>query len=293
MANADGRSTDKREVTEKQGAAYADTASTITEARRMLRMISRSAVAGAMLVLLASGAHAQSLRGSPATVDRVHQQAVNHGLRFFPSGSSIQTANRNGGLVRLGGNGDYKLVDVSYPYVIPAARTFVVRLATQYHDACGEPMVVTSAIRPSSMKLVNSVDESVHPTGMAVDLRRPKKTSCLRWLRNTLLSLESAGVLDVTEEHNPAHFHVAVFPTPYRRYVEARTGEPQVAMTTPPAARTTAVSPASNRTYTVKRGDSLWSIARNNQLTVRQLQVANDLGSSRIIAGQKLKIPAR
>jgi hypothetical protein len=34
-----------------------------------------------------------------------------------------------------------------------------------------------------------------------------------------LLSLEDKVVLDVTRERNPAHYHVAVFPRQYERYV--------------------------------------------------------------------------
>lgn len=64
---------------------------------------------------------------------------------------------------------------------------------------------------------------SVHPTGMAVDLRKSHVPACLHWLRSTLLSLEKAGVLEATEEFSPPHFHVAVFPTAYSRYVELLT----------------------------------------------------------------------
>jgi len=63
---------------------------------------------------------------------------------------------------------------------------------------------------------------------MAVDLRKPDG-KCLRWLRSTLLELEDTGVIEATEEHNPEHFHVAVFPTKYTRYVQARVHAEQLA----------------------------------------------------------------
>jgi LysM repeat protein len=44
--------------------------------------------------------------------------------------------------------------------------------------------------------------------------------------------------------------------------------------------------------YTVKSGDSLSKIARNHGITMRQLSAANNLKTSGIKAGQKLKIPA-
>jgi hypothetical protein len=106
--------------------------------------------------------------------------------------------------------------------VSPETRIFVQRLASQYRAGCGEKMVVTSAVRPATRQPANSTERSVHPTGMAIDLRLPRSAKCRRWLRTTLLELEKAGVLEATEEHSPAHFHVAVFPTAYSRYRAAR-----------------------------------------------------------------------
>jgi len=50
-------------------------------------------------------------------------------------------------------------------------------------------------------------------------------------------------------------------------------------------------SNASGRTYTVKSGDSLWSISRNNDTTIEKLKRANKLGSNTIKPGQSLVIP--
>ena len=253
----------------------------------MVRKTIVGVVSGALLFIVAVPLVAQSLRGSPSSVDRMYQQAKSHDLRFFSSASAIRTAHENNELVRLSGNSDYRLVDVSYPYVLPETYTFVVRLASQYRAACGEQLVVTSATRPTSMRLLNSVDRSVHPTGMAVDLRKPQNSRCLRWLRNTLLSLEAAGLLEAVEERNPPHFHVAIFPRQYIQYVQARTGGRQ-----PVTLATVASSPStSTKTYQVRRGDSLWTIARRNNTTVDEIREANNLRSTRILAGQTLLIP--
>ncbi|HEU4455535.1 MAG TPA: LysM peptidoglycan-binding domain-containing protein, partial [Longimicrobium sp.] len=46
------------------------------------------------------------------------------------------------------------------------------------------------------------------------------------------------------------------------------------------------------RTHTVRRGESLWTIARRNDTTVKAIQRANGLGArSRLQPGQKLRIP--
>ncbi|WP_406676915.1 C40 family peptidase [Moorella sp. ACPs] len=44
--------------------------------------------------------------------------------------------------------------------------------------------------------------------------------------------------------------------------------------------------------YEVKRGDTLWALARRYGVTVEQIQAANNLHSSLILVGQVLEIPA-
>jgi hypothetical protein len=112
--------------------------------------------------------------------------------------------------------------DVSFPYVTRTTLTFVRRLAAQYHRGCGEKLVITSAVRPESMQPSNSSEYSVHPAGIAVDFRKPRNGSCLRWLRRNLLIIERRGDIEATEEHHPAHFHVVVIPASYKEYLAAR-----------------------------------------------------------------------
>ena len=240
---------------------------------------------------------AQSLRGSPASVDRMYRQARAQELDFFETSSSVRRAYDAGTLVRMSGNSDYQLKNVSQPYVLPATRTFVQRLAEQYHSYCGEKLVITSGTRPQSMRLANSTSKTVHPTGMAVDLRKPTKSRCLSWLRNTLSSLESDGLIEATEERNPPHFHVAVFPEQYTRYVSRNGGTVRLASLTTAAPAEPAAAPSaaasSGSTYKVRRGDSLWTIAQRKNVSVEVIRSANSLRSSRIVAGQLLTIPGR
>lgn len=239
----------------------------------------------AALTLCAAPAAAQSLRGSPASIDRMYNHARSNDLTFYRTGTGVRGAADDGNLVRMTGNDDYRLVGVSYPYVLSATRTFVQRLGAQYREVCGEKLVITSGLRPTSLRLSNSTDRSVHPTGMAVDIRKPQGGRCLSWLRETLLQLEREGVIEATEERRPPHFHVAVFPAPYRRYVGGA-GEARSASRGSPSSGT-------RTTYRVRSGDSLWEIARRHDTTVDRLRAANDMRSNRIVAGQVLIIPAR
>lgn len=179
--------------------------------------------AGLCALGLATPCVAQSLNGSRASVNRMYRQARAEKLAFYETARGVRKAVARGQLVELVPNEDFQLHAVAYPYVRPMTRTFVRRLAAQYRDACGEPLEVTSAVRPATRQPENSVARSVHPTGMAVDLHKPDDSGCLDWLRSTLRELERAGVLEATEEFSPPHFHVAVYPSPYRRYVAGRT----------------------------------------------------------------------
>jgi hypothetical protein len=211
----------------------------------------------------------------------MYYHAVDHGMYFYKTGSGLRKAASEGRFVRLASTSDLRVVGATYPYVQEAALLFLQRLGKQYHEQCGERMVVTSGVRPQSMRLANSVDKSVHPTGMAVDLRKPARSGCRSWLRETLLALEGRGVIEATEEYTPPHFHVAVFPTPYTRYLSRGEGSaaPAYAANTP------------TRQYRVRTGDSLWGIARDHSTSVARLKSANGLGSASLKIGQVLTIP--
>lgn len=187
--------------------------------RSHLRIAAALAVTALGIPATASGA--QSLRGSHHSVRHAYAYARRHDLDLYRSASEVRRAVRDGDLVRLRPNGHYTLHRVSYPYVTPTTRTFVERLAGEYDQACGAPLEITSAVRPTRRQPANSSPLSVHPAGIALDLHRPTG-SCLAWLRHALLTLESEHVVDATEEHHPAHFHVIVFEAPYRRYLASR-----------------------------------------------------------------------
>lgn len=175
-------------------------------------------------ILCAADAGAQSLRGSRSSLDRQNREARSHDFTYLKGPLQLRRLVGSGLLVPVEGNADYSLAGVSYDVARPEVRLFIERLSGQYRDACGAPLVVTSLTRPRSSQPPNASPRSVHPTGMALDLRRPATRACRRWLESTLLYLEKKRVLDATLERHPPHYHVAVFPDDYILYVAGVTG---------------------------------------------------------------------
>lgn len=166
-------------------------------------------------------AHAAELRGSRASMQRQHRVAETADLSFMRTDAEVDRLVVQGALEPVWGGRDYTLANVSYPYARPEVRLFVERLAARYREATGQQLVVTSLTRPAARQPGNAHDLSVHPAGMAVDLRVPADPRHRAWLEEALLELEVGGVLDVTRERRPPHYHVAVFPAEYRAH-EAR-----------------------------------------------------------------------
>jgi hypothetical protein len=252
-----------------------------TRSRRPICWLSvgRSLVLPGLLVGLATvcagPVAGQSLRPSSSGMVRQVQVARDHDFTFLRTGSQVQQFADRGYLIRVSPNRNFEFSDVSYPYTRPEVALFVERLSNQYRKACGEKLVVTSLTRPRLEQPPNASRNSVHQAGMGVDLRRSNKRSCRRWLEGVLLDLEGKRVLEAAYESRPPHYHVALFPTQYKQYVEnLGRGEPQRA-----------------DTVRVTRGDTLWSIARRHDTSVTALKRTNALRSAMIRPGQVLRLP--
>ncbi len=232
----------------------------------------RFAILTAIFAASVGVAQAQSLRGSKESVQRQYSVAVGDRLTFVDTSREIPDLIESGELLRVVENRNLVLHEVSNPYARPGVKLLLDRLSAQFRAACGEKLTVTSLLRPKNRQPANAASISVHPAGMAADIRIPRRGRCRSWLEQTLLSLESSGVLDVTRERNPPHYHVAVFSTPYHNYVAMLT--------------------KSNREYRVRRGDSLWEIARAMGISLAQLRAANGISGDLINVGQRLQIPA-
>jgi len=239
-------------------------------------------------LLAAPAATAASLTPSRTALMRQVRAAQAQGAYYAANDYDLRTMLQTGELVRISGDRNYVLKgSIRHPYARPEVELFLERMGSQYRAACGQRLVVTSMVRPKNRQPRNSSPFSVHPTGMAVDLRQSTNRTCRRWLERVLLSMESRGLVEAARERYPPHYHVVLFPEPYLEYVEAKLGEDAVAEYRPQ----TTFAAGEVIDYLVRRGDSLWTIAQRFDTTVAALRQANALSSNYIRAGQALKVP--
>jgi len=223
-----------------------------------------------------------SLLGSAASLDKQNKQAERHDFTYLRESSQLKRFVQAGLLVQVNNDSSFRLKDVSFPYIRPEVKLFIERLSKQYQRACGEQLVITSLTRPLSHQPSNASPRSVHPTGMALDLRRPTNPNCRSWLENTLLYLEERSVLEATRERFPPHYHVAIFAGDYAEYVHRITKQRGKSNN----------STISGHDYTVRPTDTVWRIARQHGTTPAVILRTNNLHTSVIYPGQKLKIPS-
>ena len=245
-----------------------------------------AAAAAVVALAAAPAARAQSLRGSPASVDLMYSSARGIDLAFLATPASIYQAAVDGDLKLISITEDLDLDGATFPFVLPNTLRFADSLAAAYHAGCGERIVVTSGARPIDEQPRNASPKSVHPTGMAVDFRKPRNPACLAWLRTNLVQLEDAHVIEATEEHHPAHFHVAVLhqlAEPVRLATNVKSGAA-------PTAGSASGDLADVHSYAVRAGDNLWTIAHRYGTTPDALEKLNHLHSSRIRVGQVLSL---
>jgi hypothetical protein len=273
-----------------------------------------------------------ALRGSKASVEKMYTFARRYGYPFYLTPATLDDAIAKGKLVPLPGDENYELArGVGFSYATTEARDFIMQFAPQYLAACGAPLTVTSAARPLSRQPRNANPHSVHPTGIAVDIRRPYPGPCLTWVRNALAELESRGFVEATEEHHPVHIHLAVLKAPGTRFsLPDLTNGVRVARQAPPPALVASVStvPATStastvsmvstvstvssvsdgsvslspaarsdsgsarRLYQVRQGDTLWDVAQMAGVSVKALAAANNRSPKSVLKpGTVLKLP--
>lgn len=201
---------------------------------------------GLMAALFASApavARADGLSGSPASMVHQHAIAVQERYSFLRTALDVTRLATQGQLVAVAPSSDLVMAGVSFPYARPEVRDFVARFARDYRDSTGVPVTITSLTRPEALQPRNAHKLSVHPAGMAVDFRVPQTPAERAFLERALLRMEKAGMLDVTREKTPAHYHVAVFAAPMLTYLAQRNVSDPILPRRPDAQAVSATAP--------------------------------------------------
>jgi hypothetical protein len=165
----------------------------------------------ALAVLPTGLARGADFTGTPAKMVRQHEIAVEESYSFLRTAADVKRLVASGALVPVSSNTDLSLSRVSFPFARPEVHSFVEHFAARYHEATGDRLVVTSLTRPEAAQPKNAHVLSVHPAGMAVDLRVPSGRANLAWFDSALADMQRQGVIEVTREHTPPHYHIAVY----------------------------------------------------------------------------------
>jgi Family of unknown function (DUF5715) len=149
--------------------------------------------------------------GELSTSERQLAYAVARGIQLMHTEADYQNAVRSGQLVRL--NHPNLEVGARRPYALPTTVRFISEVAEQFVTAgCGR-LRINDAVRLTSERPQNGSPDSVHPAGMALDLRVINLSEqCYAVLFELLHAAERDRRADVTREWAPEHFHVVVIP---------------------------------------------------------------------------------
>ena len=173
------------------------------------------------------------LRGSHESLVRQNERAEQDGILRVKDNDDLETLRRAGKLVPLP-----DLASMHVDSRLPANRRycrvwtghFLSDLARVHYERFHKPLQVNSAVRTIEfqhhLRHINGNAApaegdvaSPHLTGEAIDIAKKGLTpSEVAWMRAYLLSLQTAGKIDVEEEFKQSCFHISV----YRSYMGAQ-----------------------------------------------------------------------
>lgn len=149
--------------------------------------------------------------GELSTSERQYLFAVANEFLFIENEAAYHRAIADGHLVRLQHPG--LTVAARRPYVLPATAAFIYRLTDDFNESGCTGLRVNDATRLVSERPRNGSVFSVHPAGMAADLRIINLSErCYQVLSHLLHQAEAEVRTDATREHYPPHYHIVVIP---------------------------------------------------------------------------------
>ena len=233
-----------------------------------------------------------SLRGSSHSLDRQQTAAKRARLKLHKTRREVMHSVRKGLLIRVRPSSTLQLANVSYPYAHPKLHRLLNQLSKLYYNHCRAPLVITSLTRPIHEQPRNASRRSVHPAGLAADLRVPPP-GCRKWLRTTLLNWESQGLVEATREKRPPHFHLVAMTHNLSTRQISQLGKHSTLKKNKRKKAHKTHRHNRYKKYRVRKGDSIWKLARKWRVSEQSIKRLNHLHSSRIDYGQILLVPHR
>jgi hypothetical protein len=172
------------------------------------------------------------LRGTHASLVRQNERDRAEGLTRIKDEAQLEALVHEHDLVALPVSGNVQVdprLAYDRRYTRPWTAEFMRQLGRSFSHEFGEPLVITSAVRPASYQErltwrngnaapANGEIASPHEFGATIDIGKKGMTAReMAWMRGYLLPLQEAGQIDVEEEFYEACFHITV----YKTYVPA------------------------------------------------------------------------
>jgi len=166
------------------------------------------------------------LKGSIASQIKQNHEADKSGLIRIADSEELELFKENGLLIKipdaLGVKIDPRL-DARFCYIRPSTARFLINLGKEFQMRFNASLQINSAIRTVERQKIiaeNNLNAaptegdrmSSHLTGASIDIaKKPLNRVQKKWLRAKLMKLELDDLIEATEEHRQAVFHIMVF----------------------------------------------------------------------------------
>lgn len=168
----------------------------------------------------------QTLKGSPASLQKQNQEADRIGLTRIADDDELQLLKDHGLLIKIPKTTGIKIdrrLEERFHVVRPWTAKFLSDMGMEFKKRFKANLQVNSATRTAvhqenlakrnkNAAPVTGETRSAHLTGAAIDLaKKPLTRKQRQWLRIELAALEKEGLIEATEERYQAVFHIMVF----------------------------------------------------------------------------------
>lgn len=167
------------------------------------------------------------LKGSFESQQRQYAVALHYDMIHIVDDAHLEEMVSSGQLVKIpdtvGIKTDERLPE-NLRYVLPHVADYLIILGRDFYNKFGTEIQINSAVRTIAYQIglrgrnrnaapVVGERRTSHTTGATIDIAKlPLTKEQLTWIRNHLVAKEINFMMEATEEHRQAVFHVMIFP---------------------------------------------------------------------------------